>query len=122
MAKHILIVDDTKALADSISDILRMEGFRVSVVSNGDAAISFLDIESPDLIITDLLMPGINGLEFIRYVRLNKRYSAIPIILLTAQTSVENRSASEQVGANLFIEKPFDEGELLKSIGLLLPD
>jgi CheY-like chemotaxis protein len=120
MATHILIVEDTKSLGETIADLLRMEGFVVSLAMNGEAAIDFITNNSPDLIITDLVMPGINGIEFIEFVRSDARYKHIPVILLTAQTGSENRSAGEKAGANAFLEKPFDEDDLLDSIQRLI--
>jgi DNA-binding response OmpR family regulator len=119
MAKRILIVEDTKSLAEAIADFLRMEGFQVSVAMSGETAIDFMVNNSPDLIITDLRMPGMNGIEFIEFVRSDSRHTHIPIILLTAQTGTENRLAGEKAGASAFLEKPFDENDLLASIQFL---
>lgn len=116
MAIQILIVEDTKSLGDTIADFLRMEGFEVSLAINAESAIKLITTKVPDLIITDLLMPGINGFEFIKWVRSEAKLNHIPIILLTAQTGPENRLEGERVGANAFLEKPFEEGDLLESI------
>jgi DNA-binding response OmpR family regulator len=97
-----------------------MEGFTVSMAFDGESAITFLDTHSPDLIITDLLMPGVNGIEFIQHVRSSEHNKHIPIILLTAQTGMENRLAGVNAGANVFMQKPFDEGDLLNSIEALI--
>lgn len=120
MTPHILIVDDTKSLADTIADFLRMEGFQVSVVLNGEAAIDFLNNNSPDLIITDLVMPGIDGIKLIETVRSDHRHTHLPVILLTAQIHPENHSAGLRAGANVFLEKPFDEADLLSAIQNLI--
>lgn len=120
MGRHILIVEDTRPLADSIRDILEMEGFSVSLVSNGENAITFLQEQMPDLIITDLLMPKMNGFELIENIRSDDKSKDVPIILLTAQIGQENRLAGEKAGASFFIEKPFEEEVLLQSIKTLL--
>ncbi len=120
MAVHILIVEDTKSLGESIADLLRMEGFDVSLAINAEEAISFLSRGSTDLIITDLVMPGMNGIGFIKYVRSAEKHKHIPIILLTAQTGPENRLAGESAGSNAFLGKPFDEDELLEIIHRLI--
>jgi DNA-binding response OmpR family regulator len=116
MRAHILVVEDTKSLAESIADLLRMEDFDVSLVVNGEMAIDFLANNSADLIITDLVMPRMNGIEFIEHIRSDQRFALLPVILLTAQTGPQNRLTAEKVGANAFLEKPFDEEELLISI------
>jgi DNA-binding response OmpR family regulator len=120
MTKTILLVEDTRALAESIADFLRMEGFQVTIAANGQAGIDFLGTQMVDLIITDLLMPGINGIQFIQKVRADNRLNGIPIIMLTAQTNGEHRAAGESSGADLFLTKPFEEEELLDSIALLI--
>jgi DNA-binding response OmpR family regulator len=120
MTPHILIVDDTKALADTIADLLRMEGFQVSLVLNGESAIGFLNNNSPDLVITDLVMPGIDGIKLIEIIRSDPRHTHLPVILLTAQVDPENRSAGVKAGANVCLEKPFDEDDLLSSIQNLI--
>jgi DNA-binding response OmpR family regulator len=81
--KHILLVEDTIPLAEEIADSLQLEGYEVTHAPNGEAGMAILPATDPDIIITDLLMPGIDGFEFIRRVR--KKTKAIPIIILSAK-------------------------------------
>lgn len=120
MTNSILIVDDTILLAEVIADMLRMEGFRVTHATNGADALVMLESEKYDLILSDLRMPGMDGIEFIQQVRGNKALPNIPIIVLSAQASGGSKSESLQAGADLFLIKPFDEQELISSINHFL--
>jgi DNA-binding response OmpR family regulator len=121
MSKRVLIVDDSRHLADSICDLLLMSGYEVSIATNGESGIEMLKTSKPDLIITDMVMPKMNGIDFIAYVRSSVEFKDIPIIMLTAQVEPENRAAAENAGANVFMVKPFKESQLLGSIDSLLP-
>lgn len=116
MIKKILIIEDTTALAESIADCLYMEGFEVRISSNGLSALSVLEEFIPDLIITDLVMPGMDGLTFIRHYRSQNVANATPIIVLTADTNEENVHEALDAGANLLFHKPFDHDNLIEHI------
>ncbi len=120
MTYSILIVDDTALLAEAIADMLRMEGFTVTLAANGMEALAVLEQESHDLIISDLRMPIMDGIEFIKQVRRHSVLQDTPIIVLSAQADEANKRESKQAGADLFLTKPFDESELLSSIHFLL--
>jgi two-component system, chemotaxis family, sensor histidine kinase and response regulator PixL len=122
MSYAILIVDDTISLAEAIADMLRMEGYKVTHTTNGVEALRVLEHTLFDLIITDLRMPVMNGIEFIKHVRQRSEWAKVPIIVLSAQAGEENKLASQQAGANLFLIKPFDEHELLTAINQFLND
>jgi DNA-binding response OmpR family regulator len=120
MNKHILVVDDTEILAGSIADLLSMEGFEVSVAYSGAQGLIAFDQQCPDLILTDLIMPGMGGFEFIRHIRAGSNMNKIPIIILTADTNIENEREGRSAGADLLLHKPFDEDDLINSITQLL--
>ena len=122
MSYSILIVEDTVLLAEAIADMLRMEGYRVTISSNGVEALAVLDYHRPDLIISDLRMPFMDGIEFIRQVRKQDEQHKIPIIVLSAQAGESNKVESAQAGANLFLIKPFDDQELVSAINKLIED
>ena len=115
MKKYILIVEDTKLLAESIADMLEMEDFKVKIAKNGIVALNMMATEIPDMIITDLLMPEMDGLSFIRNVKSDARYRAIPIIVLTADASEESSPAGKEAGADLLLTKPYDDDYLMDS-------
>lgn len=118
--KNILLVEDTAHLSEEIADILRMEGYRVIAAGNALKALEILPEAKPDLIITDLLMPGMDGFEFIRLVRSVVSFKSTPIIILSAKTSLEDKIHGKEVGANAFIQKPCKAHELVESINSLL--
>ncbi|MGM9776687.1 MAG: ATP-binding protein [Candidatus Coprenecus sp.] len=108
---QILIVEDNKNIADYIAGLFA-GSFGVSVASNGEEGFSMaLDIV-PDLIITDLMMPGTDGFEFCRNVRNNQVIDHIPIIIVTAKIQQKDRMRGFEAGADAFLTKPFDSDEL----------
>lgn len=114
--KKILIIEDTTVLAESIADCLYMEDFEVRICSNGLRALSALKEFIPDLIITDLVMPEMDGLAFIRHYRRQNIVNITPIIVLTADTNEENVHEALDAGANLLFHKPFDHDNLILQI------
>ncbi len=108
---QILVVEDNKSVADYIAGLFA-GSFGVSVASNGEDGFSMaLDIV-PDLIITDLMMPGTDGFEFCRNVRNNEVIDHIPIIIVTAKIQQKERMRGFEAGADAFLTKPFDSDEL----------
>lgn len=120
--KYILIVDDTKPLAESIADILQMEGYEVRIAANGMHALNTMALRVPDMVITDLLMPEMDGLSLIRKIRSSERYSSIPVIVLTADASEESARMGKEAGADLLLTKPFDDTYLIEWIQRYLAD
>lgn len=120
MAKSILLVDDTRVLAESIADMLRMESFDVTLAANGMEALEIMNVKLPNLIISDLRMPVMDGIEFIKAIRSHTVLKSLPVIILSAQTNEESRQAGLLAGANIFLTKPFEEDELLSVIKQLL--
>ncbi len=113
MSNRILVVDDTKVLADGIAELLKMEGYDVSVAYNGMQAITLLQANTPDLIITDIGMPEMDGYEFIRLVRSGIVAPSVPIIIITADNTCEAEQKGFEVGASLFLAKPFNNDYLI---------
>ena len=120
--KYILIVDDTRPLAESIADILQMEGYEVDIAANGIHALNTMASRVPDMVITDLLMPEMDGLSLIRKIRSSDRYSSIPVIVLTADASEESSQMGKEAGADLLLTKPFDDTYLIEWIQKMLTD
>ena len=107
---RILIAEDDEVLADGLSRSLRAAGYAVDVVSNGQTADSALAAQHFDVLILDLGLPGLAGLEVLR--RLRARNSKIPVLILTAADSVEQRVKGLDVGADDYMAKPFALSEL----------
>lgn len=120
MALHILLVEDTEDLGENIRDILKMEGYQVRWERNGLAGIDAFNQERPDLIISDIVMPNLNGLELIRKIRLTEGDNNIPIIILSAKATPEDQQKGMDAGATAYLKKPCKSVELTDTVRLLL--
>lgn len=107
---RILIAEDDAVLADGLSRSLRAGGYAVDVVASGDAADSALAVQNFDLLILDIGLPKLSGLEVLR--RLRSRQSTLPVLILTAADSVEQRVKGLDLGADDYMAKPFALSEL----------
>ncbi|MFD2264507.1 response regulator [Lacibacterium aquatile] len=117
-AKHLLVVDDDARLRSLLSRFLTESGFRVIAAGDADEAASHLQSLAIDLIVLDVMMPGINGIDFAR--RLRGQGSTTPILLLTARGEVGDRIAGLEAGADDYLSKPFEPRELLLRINAIL--
>ncbi|MBE9034600.1 response regulator [aff. Roholtiella sp. LEGE 12411] len=116
----ILVVDDNPDLRAYVSDILRRNGYRVQTSRNGYEGYGIAQKISPSLIVTDLMMPLVSGLEMIQMIRNEKKLKGTPIILLTAKVDEETRIESTEHGADAYLAKPFNDRELLAEVRNLL--
>lgn len=116
---EILIVEDNEELCDLLSNFLS-QYFQVTVAANGQQGLSILKKENIELIISDVMMPVMDGIEFCKNVKSQLTTSHIPVILLTALSSSENLVAGLEKGADAYITKPFDDHILLKQIENIL--
>ena len=116
----ILVVDDSRAMRAYTRGVLR-ENFECQIVeaTSGFEALRLLPRQSFDLVITDINMPDINGLELIRFIRKSERHKELPILIISTQTSEQNRSRVYDLGANAFISKPFEPETLKKEVSRL---
>lgn len=115
--KHILMVDDDPMILRFMSANLRARGYEVTTAEDGESALKLVRDCSPDLVILDILMPGIDGFEVCRRLR---EWSSVPILVLTAIGETTARWQLIQLGASDYMAKPFDIGELLKRVHKLL--
>ena len=114
----ILIVDDNSTNIKVLSDSLKVAGYKVLIAKNGHSALSKLDNISPDLILLDVMMPGMNGFEICEKIQLSDRLQDIPIIFMTALSDPEHKVRGLQAGAVDYITKPFQEEEVLARVGV----
>lgn len=114
----ILIIEDEKLLADSLVTLLKDRGFEAEAVYDGETGAEYALLGVYDLLILDVMMPGMNGLEVARAVR--ARRNATPILMLTARSGLEDRIAGLNAGADYYLTKPFDSRELLACVNALL--
>jgi adenylate cyclase len=115
----ILVVDDLPQNVRLLDAVLSPHGFRVATASSGKEALDVLGKEHPDLVLLDILMPGIDGYEVCRRIRENPETAFLPVIMITASEGEEKRRAIES-GADDFIHKPFDQAELLARVRSLV--
>ncbi len=120
MNKSILIVDDEPDIVDLVSYNLKKEGFRVSAASDGEEALGKIRTGRFDLIILDLMLPGIQGMELCRTLRSDPKTAGIPIIMLTAKGEEVDRVLGLESGADDYMTKPFGPRELLARIKAVL--
>lgn len=117
---HILVVDDEPDLVELISYNLTKEGFKVSSASDGEEALEKISMGGFDLVILDLMLPGLQGTELCRIVRGNPNTASLPIIMLTAKSDVTDRIQGLQTGADDYMTKPFSPKELTARVNAVL--
>ncbi|MCU1424693.1 MAG: response regulator transcription factor [Microbacteriaceae bacterium] len=113
MTAKILVVDDDTALAEMIGIVLRAEGFDVSFCADGSGAVDAFRESSPDLVLLDLMLPGIDGIEVCSRIR---EESGVPIIMLTAKSDTSDVVKGLESGADDYVVKPFNPKELVARI------
>jgi DNA-binding response OmpR family regulator len=113
VAQRILIVEDERAIADSVSVTLKREGYDTRAAYDGETGLGLAEEFKPDLVILDLMLPGIGGLDVCRMLR---RRSSVPIIMLTAKAEEVDRVVGLEVGADDYVTKPFSMRELVARV------
>lgn len=118
--KKILIVDDEPDIVTMVQMRLEAGGYEVISACDGNSGYSKARSENPDLIILDVMLPGMDGYKVCRLLKFDQKYKRIPIIMLTAKGGKEDQELSRQVGADLFLNKPPELKELLAKVNELL--
>jgi putative two-component system response regulator len=116
----ILIADDEPAFRDYLGTLLRTQGFRVVAAADGVEALDAFAHQQPDLVLLDIEMPHMDGLEVCRRLKLNPETRLVPVVLVTGLTASEDRIRGIEVGANDFLSKPVDRNELMARVKSLL--
>src|SRR5690348_4240036 len=111
----VLVVDDDPAILEICSDLLQTEGYTVSVATNGQQALEQLRTDPPQVILMDIMMPVLDGVEACRQVKANPVTAAIPVVLMSARTNL-TRQSQELASADALVAKPFDIDHLLNTI------
>ena len=119
MTPAVLLVDDNEDMLEFLTDELQ-EKYSVFTTTNGEDALALLLQESIQLIVSDVMMPGIDGFEFCRIIKTDFDYSHIPVILLTAKNTLQSKIEGLEIGADAYIEKPFSPAHLQVQIANLL--
>ncbi len=120
MGEHLLLVDDEPGLRDAIQAYLEESGFTVAAASNALQAWELLEQNRPDLVITDVMMPQVDGYEFLAKLRDDDRFSFLPVVFLTARGMKRDRIQGYDAGCDAYLSKPFDPDELVAIVKNLL--
>ncbi|HID96778.1 MAG TPA: sigma-54-dependent Fis family transcriptional regulator, partial [Thermodesulfobacteriaceae bacterium] len=118
MKERILIVDDDPNIRDGSSQVLSRAGYDVSEASTGAEALSLVDRFEFDLILLDLKMPDVNGLDLLRNIRENDQQ--VPVVMITAYGTIQNAVEAMRLGADDFLPKPFEPDELRMVVSRIL--
>jgi two-component system, chemotaxis family, chemotaxis protein CheY len=120
MAKTIVIVDDSESIREVVSFTLENAGYQVLSAIDGEDALKFFDGRELDLLITDLHMPKLNGIELIKKVRENANYKLLPILFLTTESQQSIKQDAKDAGATGWIIKPFVPAKLLAALSKVI--
>ena len=116
MAKRILLVDDDEMVLIALQELLGFKGYETRAVPGGAEALDALQGEVFDLVILDVIMPGMDGYEVCRRIRGEERWRKLPVVMLTAMSGEEDRKKGEEAGADLFLPKPVSPHMLLSLV------
>lgn len=120
MAKTILVVDDESGIVTIVRDYLEKAGFRVLIAGDGHAALRLARVERPNLMVLDLMLPGIDGLDIIRSLRSDPAVHLMSVIMLTARVDEADRLVGLELGADDYVTKPFSPRELVARVRAVL--
>ncbi|HEX9797015.1 MAG TPA: response regulator [Anaerolineales bacterium] len=119
--ERILVVDDDPTFCSIMSELLCRQGYQVGVAFSVDEAKLAIEAQVPDLILTDIMMPEVDGLCLVRALRASPGLQAIPTVVVSARVMEEDRRAAHEAGADAFLGKPFSLQRLRTTIHSLLP-
>jgi CheY-like chemotaxis protein len=117
---HILIVDDDQAIRDVVSDILEMSDYRVKTACNGAEALETMRVDRPAAVLLDLMMPVMNGWEFLRQYKCEVPVAPVPVVIMSAARDAS--AVAGQLGAQAFLSKPFEIEAILAIVGRVAGD
>jgi DNA-binding response OmpR family regulator len=118
--KKILLIEDNHEIAEHVADILIISGYIVDIANNSDRGQQSLFNYKADLIISDITMPGMDGLELLQLIRKDPSHKSLPFIILSGRTSAQDVEAGLNAGANIYLRKPCDADELVLSVSQLI--
>jgi DNA-binding response OmpR family regulator len=118
----VVIVEDEPAAAELFAEMMRVSGFKVFHTSSSTKAVDLIANELPDLVLLDVMMPGVSGLEVVRFIRREPHLAHIPVIIVSAKTTKEDIQEGLEAGANIYLTKPVSFGDLEGAIRQVLPE
>jgi len=116
--KRILIVDDDELILDVLKELLMLEGYEADIANDGETALKLLGSNVYDLVISDIYMKPMNGIELLRRIRADR--PRLPVIMITGYASQRSAQASEELGAFAYLRKPFSNQEVLDLVRLAI--
>ncbi|MEA5551079.1 response regulator transcription factor [Anabaena cylindrica UHCC 0172] len=120
MSAQLLLVDDEPGLREAVKEYLQESGFSVQTASNAREGWDLMQQSTPDLVISDIMMPQVDGYQFLKQLREDPRFQALPVVFLTAKGMTGDRIQGYQAGVDAYLPKPFDPDELVAIIENLL--
>jgi len=119
MKKHVLLVEDEPHIVESLRFLLSRAGFDVSVCENGQAALDTALDAQPNVVVLDVMLPELDGMEVLRRLRADAKGQHLPVLMLTARGQKRDREQALEAGADMFITKPFANTELVSAVQTL---
>jgi len=120
MSATVLIVDDDEDNLRILSTFLLKHGYEIRVAREGSSALASVRQQRPDVILLDVMMPGMDGMDVLDHLKLDPKTASIPVVMVTAKTQDEDVLAGYKSGADYYITKPFTTRQILHAIGLVL--
>lgn len=117
MSHRLLLIDDDEQLVTMLAELLRLEDYAVETASDGRRGVDAVETTAPDLVVLDVMMPGMDGFETLTAIRARSR---VPVLMLTARGEIDDRICGLEAGADDYLAKPFNPRELLLRIGAIL--
>jgi len=117
---HILVVEDEPDISALVAYHLARESYRVRTAASGTEALRAMEVDAPDLVLLDLMLPGLSGLDVLREIRRQEAWRDIPVILLTAKREETDRLEGLRLGADDYVSKPFSPHEVVLRVGAVL--
>ncbi|MDO9637310.1 MAG: response regulator [Pseudotabrizicola sp.] len=119
MTARVLLIEDEPNITEAIRFILSRDGCEVTALADGVGAVAAVRAEMPDLVILDLMLPGVSGLEILAQLRADPATKGLPVMMLTAKGQGRDREAAERAGASHFMTKPFSNDDMRAAVRAL---
>lgn len=116
-SRHVLVVDDDPLILEVLRTVLDLEDLEVTTATDGESALALLASRRPQVVVLDVMMPGMDGLEVCRRIKGDPSTVDLPVVLLTARDRAEDRAAGEAAGCDAYLTKPFSPLHLIEVIG-----
>ena len=120
MTRTVLLVDDDEDNVRILRSFLLRRGYEVRIARDGSSALASVRQQRPDVILLDVMMPGMDGMQVLDHLKLDPKTASIPVVMVTAKTQDEDVLAGYQSGAEYYVTKPFTPRQILRAIGLVL--